>query len=100
MSDITFKVPITLKELANRVSRALEPDTGGYFVFDSLSDDEFALAIMPTCERYAQNLLSISTAEELNTYVVEDYKSRWSKLEPPTNSEIALFFNSLIIIKE
>lgn len=89
MSQIKITLPANLKELGNRISRSLEPDAGGYHVFDSLSNvvlDEFGNIIteatevyaeIPTSERYVQNLLALADYNAMCDFVAADYAARW-----------------------
>ena len=99
MEFITIKVPVELKELANRISRSLEPDTGGYHVFDTVFEDTHAVAEIPTCERYVSNFLALYLhPAQLYTFVKEDYLNRWPDLTPPTMSECEDFCASCTIL--
>lgn len=92
MTEIMIKVPLAQRELANRISRALEPDTGGYLVFDSLADDTHAIAQIPTCERYVGNFLSLhQDAPALHAFVSADYAARWPDFAAPTLAEVGEF---------
>lgn len=91
MNQITIKVPLAMRELANRISRSLEPDTGGYHVFDSVTDDTHAIAEIPTCERYVQNLQRLTSPADLHAFVAADYAARWPEFECPTLAEVSEF---------
>lgn len=99
MNQITIKVPLAMRGLANRISRSLEPDTGGYHVFDSVCDDTHAIAEIPTCERYVTNFLALyMNPEKLYTFVTEDYQRRWSEFATPTLRECEDFCASCTIL--
>lgn len=92
MNEITIKVPLALRELANRISRSLEPDVGGYRVFDSMSDETHAIAQIPTCERYVGNFISLyQDAAALHAFVAVDYATRWPEFDCPLLSEVNEF---------
>lgn len=92
MTQITIKVPLAMRELANRISRSLEPDTGGYHVFDSVSDDSYAIAEIPTCERYVTNFLALyQHAPDLIAFVAADYAARWPEHAAPAPEEVSAF---------
>ncbi len=92
MTEITIKVPLAQRELANRISRALEPDVGGYHVFDSLADDTHAIAQIPTCEHYVANFLELHLdAAALHAFVAADYANRWPEFDCPTLAEVGEF---------
>ena len=107
---ITLTLPVEFKELGNRISRSLEPDSGGYHVFDILSDatrDEdgniltpatIVQSVMPCCERYIGNLMQHKDdATLLHEFVEADYASRWPDHECPTLNDCAEFLNALTI---
>ena len=107
---ITLTLPATFKELGNRISRSLEPDSGGYHVFDILSDatrdDDGNIltpattvqSVMPCCERYIANLMQHKDdAQSLYDFVSADYASRWPDHECPTLNDCAEFLNALTI---
>lgn len=92
MTEITIKVPLALRDLANRISRALEPDVGGYHVFDSLADEMHAIAQIPTCERYVANFLELhQDVAALHAFVAADYSARWPDFDCPTPAEVSEF---------
>ena len=92
MNQIVIKVPLAMRELANRISRSLEPDTGGDHVFDSVTDDTHAIAEIPTCERYVTNFLALyQNTPDLVAFVAADYAARWPDFEVPTLAEVSEF---------
>lgn len=92
MTEITIQVPLALRDLANRISRALEPDVGGYHVFDSLADETHAIAQIPTCERYVANFVELhQDAAALHAFVAADYAARWPDFDCPTLAEVEAF---------
>lgn len=92
MNQITIKVPLAMRELANRISRSLEPDTGGYHVFDSVTDGTHAIAEIPTCERYVTNFLALyQHTPDLIAFVAADYVTRWPEHTAPTPEEVSAF---------
>jgi len=109
MRSIRITLPANLKELGNRISRSLEPDSGGYHVFDTLSnavrDEDGVIEIpatevyaeIPACERYVSNLLSLQTSATLHSYVVADYAARWPDLKCPSLIECASFLSKAVI---
>jgi len=106
MNSIRITLPASLKELGNRISRSLEPDSGGYHVFDTLSnavrDEDGVIEIpatevyaeIPTCERYVQNLLSLKSVDALHAYVADDYAARWPDEACPTLGECGAFLDA------
>jgi len=106
MHSIRITLPASLKELGNRISRSLEPDSGGYHVFDTLSnavrDEDGVIEIpatevyaeIPACERYVTNLLALKSAEELFWFVDSDYNARWPDEACPTLGECGAFLDA------
>ena len=94
--SLIIKLPIQYKLLANSISRSLEPDSGGSSVFDSISDDTYAIADIPMSERFSINFLRlINDYEELVKFINIDYLSRWPEVTPPSASEIKEFCNNV-----
>jgi len=106
MHSIRITLPASLKELGNRISRSLEPDSGGYHVFDTLSnavrDEDGVIEIpatevyaeIPACERYVTNLLALNTVGDLNDFVSDDYAARWPDEACPTLGECGAFLDA------
>jgi len=109
MHSIRITLPANLKELGNRISRSLEPDSGGYHVFDTLSnavrDEDGVIEIpatevyaeIPACERYVTNLLALKSAEELFWFVDSDYVTRWPDEAIPRIEEVEAFWAAMQI---
>jgi hypothetical protein len=109
MNSIRITLPANLKELGNRISRSLEPDSGGYHVFDTLSnavrDEDGVIEIpatevyaeIPSCERYVSNLISLICAEDLHVYVSNDYAARWPSELCPTLTDCETFWAAMQI---
>ena len=109
MHSIRITLPANLKELGNRISRSLESDSGGYHVFDTLSnavrDEDGVIEIpatevyaeIPSCERYVTNLLALKSAEELHAYVSNDYSARWPDLPIPSKTSCQKFLTNALI---
>jgi len=106
MNSIRITLPANLKELGNRISRSLEPDSGGYHVFDTLSnavrDEDGVIEIpatevyaeIPESERYVQNLLALKSAGELHAFVAADYAARWPDETVPTLADCEQFMTA------
>lgn len=98
-NTITLVVPLSVLETAKRVSRALDPDSGGYEAFQARAikeGKEYALYSSPCTASFAANAsLFIYVPEELYAVVAEDYASRWSELECPSIEEIVQFCASV-----
>ena len=109
MANLKLTLPASLKELGNRISRSLEPDSGGYHVFDfcdnAVRDADGVIEIpatevyatIPESERYSQRLLEHREPAALHALVVEDYAARWPEHECPTLAECEAFAAALVI---
>jgi hypothetical protein len=88
---ITLIVPLDALDIAKRVSRALDPDVGGYDAFQSRvtkAGVEFASYSTSCVASFAQNAaMLLAIPEELYAMVSADYASRWPDLECPTLEE-------------
>lgn len=97
---LKISIPIALRETANRISRALDSDVGGYHVFDFCTDEEAGLAYttIQECDPYAVRLTSASdSAEALHAFVAADYAARWPEHEAPTLADCEAFLAELTI---
>ena len=107
---LKITIPVSLRDIASRISLALDSDTGGARVFDfcddSTRDDEgvivepatLAWTIIQASDPYAQRLTGFSSTAELHDFVVADYATRWPDLEVPTLEEVTAFCNAVEII--
>lgn len=90
---ITLIVPLDQLETAKRVSRALDPDSGGYEAFMSrVTKDgiEYASYSTPCTASFAQNAaMLLAIPEELHAMIAADYATRWPDFECPTLEECA-----------
>lgn len=94
--SLIIKLPIQYKLLANRISRSLEPDSGGFLVFNSMSDDTHTIADIPISERFSINFLNlVCDYEELVKFINTDHINRWPEVTPPSASEIKEFCNNV-----
>ncbi|UCV13767.1 hypothetical protein [Quatrionicoccus australiensis] len=90
---ITMTVSIEQLETAKRISRALDPDVGGYEAFQQRNEDGTKARYSTPCTadfaRNAAMLLMIPS--ELHAVVAADYAARWSDLPVPTLDDVTAF---------
>jgi len=109
LANLKLTLPADLRDLGNRISRSLEPDSGGYHVFDfcdnATRDEDGVIEIpatevyatIPTSERYSQRLLEYAEPAALHALVVDDYAARWPNTAVPTLADCEAFTAALVI---
>lgn len=92
---ITLVVPETYCEIAKRVSRALDPDVGGYEAFKlkvTKDGNNYLKYSSPCTASFASTAAYLlAVPEELLKLVQADYALRWPELVVPTLEEISEF---------
>lgn len=90
---ITLIVSLDQLETAKRISRALDPDVGGYEAFQRRSEDGTkAIYSTPCTADFASNAaMLLALPEKLLTVVAADYDTRWPDFEVPTLAEVSEF---------
>lgn len=90
---ITLIVSIDQLETTKRISRALDPDVGGYEAFRQRSEDGTkAIYTTPCTADFARNAaMLLMIPAELHAVVAEDYAARWPHLPLPTLAEVTAF---------
>lgn len=90
---IQLIVPLNQLETAKRVSRALDPDVGGYEAFMSRVTKDgitYASYSTPCTASFASNAaMLLAVPEELHSMIAADYATRWPEHECPTLEECA-----------
>lgn len=91
---ITLIVGLDQLETAKRISRALDPDVGGYEAFLQRSKDgSKAIYSTPCTASFASNAaMLLALPDELLAVVTADYAARWAHLPVPTLAEVAAFY--------
>lgn len=94
---VSIKLPANLAEIASKVGRAMDNDTGGADSF-TLSEDGQTISTSALCtaEFKQQSDYLLQHPDELHTFLVNKYAERWSEFEPPTLAECELFCASVI----
>lgn len=90
---ITMSVSLDQLETAKRISRALDPDVGGYEAFQQRSEDGTkAIYSTPCTASFASNAaMLLALPDELLAVVAADYAMRWAGLLVPTIEEVTAF---------
>lgn len=96
---ITLTVPPALVSIAKRISRAMDPDVGGYEAFQPATDEEgqpipaAVVSYTTNCvPEFAQAIAFFKAAPALlHESVLRDYAARWPDLTPPTLAEVEAF---------
>lgn len=100
--DHTIIMAVSLDQLetAKRISRALDPDVGGYEAFSQrVTKDsvEYAIYSSPCGAEFATNAaMLLALPDELHASVAADYVTRWTALEPPTLEQVTAFCDDVL----
>lgn len=91
--SITLVVGLDQLETAKRISRALDPDVGGYEAFRQRSEDGTkAIYSTPCTADFARNAaMLLALPDELFGVVTADYATRWPEHTAPTPEEVNAF---------
>ena len=96
-NSITIIVPSSHVSIAKQVSRALDPDVGGYEAFDQ-KDEQGNLLLTQTyttpCTSEFASTVQYVLAQGgayLAALVAADYSARWPELTPPSVAECEEF---------
>ena len=91
-AQITLTIPESLREIANRIGKAFDPDSGGDHTFDGEAIDGVISVTFPCIKEFAEAMPFFSaTPAALHESVVRDYALRWPDLTPPTMAECEAF---------
>lgn len=97
-AQVTLSIPETIREIANKIGKAFDPDTGGEHTFDSEAIDGTITVTFPCVQEFAEALpFFAATPEALHASVTRDYEQRWPELTPPSLAEITQFCESVLI---
>lgn len=90
---ITMSVSLDQLETAKRISRALDPDVGGYEAFQQRSEDGTkAIYTTPCTASFAANAaMLLMVPAELHAVVAADYAARWTDMPVPMLAEVGEF---------
>lgn len=92
---LSIRLPAALLTIAQSVSRALDPDTGGA---DSWQIDGETIVTSTPCtsEFYDQAMAMLADPALLHGAVAADYSARWADLTPPTLADCEAFVAGVI----
>lgn len=98
---ITITVPLAIVDIAKQLSRAFDPDVGGYEAFAYPTQDDNGAPIpapdtvtysSPCTADYRAAMLFLQTdPQALLESVQRDYAMRWPELTPPTLDDCSRF---------
>ena len=97
-ATLSISLPAELLDIASRISRALDPDVGGFNSW-VLSEDGLTISTSTPCTaEFAQQAAYMLThPEALHAAVSADYAARWADLVPPTLAECEQFCLGVIV---
>ena len=92
---LSLRLPASLLPIAQAISRALDPDSGGA---DSWMVDGDTIFTAGPCTEdfYNQAQAMLADPALLHYAVTQDYSQRWQDLTPPTLSECEQFVAGII----
>lgn len=92
---LSLRLPASLLPIAQAISRALDPDSGGA---DSWMVDGDTIFTAGPCTEdfYLQAQAMLADPQLLFAAVAWDYSQRWQDLDPPTLAECEAFVNGII----
>ena len=103
---ITLRLPMALYDIASKIGRAFDPDSGGAASFrrDAVGyenelpvyADTISTRAPCTAAFYAQAQVMLSDPAMLHAAVSQDYATRWPDLTPPTLAECESFISGII----
>ena len=94
---LALRLPAAMLPIASSISRALDPDVGGYDSW-TLSEDGLTISTSTPCTEafYTQAQAMLTDPAMLHAAVAQDYATRWPDLVAPTLAECMLFLQSVI----
>ena len=100
---MTIAAPLAMVDLANRIGRALDPDTGGASSFGGVTCGGPASVTHVVCDTLitrafaAQCGAMLADADLLHHACAADYAARWPDLVAPTPDDCAAFLAHALI---
>jgi hypothetical protein len=93
---LTLTLPASMLPIAQAISRALDPDVGGYASWTEAGDT--ITTTTPCTEAFAaQAQAMLADPALLHGAVVADYAARWADMTPPTLAECEQFCNEVTL---
>jgi hypothetical protein len=99
-AQLSITVPDTLKEIAEKIGKALDPDSGGEYSFTDRGDGTINVTTPCTLEFKQQAEYMMAHPELLHHEIGRKYAARWPDFTAPTLAECELFCSSIILPKE
>jgi hypothetical protein len=96
-AQLSITVPDTLKDIASKIGRALDPDSGGEYSFTDRGDGTINVTTPCTPEFKAQGEYLMTNPDALFMTMQAAYAERWAELTPPTLAECQTFIDSIIV---
>lgn len=97
-AQVTLSIPETLREIANKIGKAFDPDTGGDHTFDCEAVDGTITVTFPCVREFAEALpFFATTPEALHASVTRDYEQRWPDLTPPSLEDCRTFCEGITL---
>lgn len=93
-----FKLTLsdTVKDIAVKVGKGFDPDSGGEYSFSSTSEGIISTSTPCDAEFKATADYLMTNPEALHYALTQKYSERWADLEPPTLEECILFIAAII----
>ena len=94
---LTLTLPVELADIAAKIGKALDPDSGGEKSFVASEDGLTISTSTPCTEEFAEQAQAMLTDPSmLHAAVSQDYATRWPDLVAPTLAECDLFIAAVI----
>ncbi len=95
-ATLSITVPDTLKEVAAKIGKALDPDAAGEYSFTDRGNGTINVTTPCRAEFKAQAEYMTTHPDMLYQVILADYATRWPELVAPTLADCTLFCNSII----
>jgi hypothetical protein len=95
-AQLSITVPDTLKDIAAKIGKALDPDSGGEYSFTDRGDGTINVTTPCELQFKEDTLLMMQYPSFLHQKILEQYAARGADLTPPTLAECELFCASII----
>lgn len=94
---LTLRLPAAMLPIASSISRALDPDVGGYNSW-TLSEDGLTISTSTPCTEafFTQAQAMLTDPAMLHYAVAQDYATRWLDLTAPTLAECEQFIAAVL----
>lgn len=95
---LSITLPAALADIAARIGKALDPDSGGENSFTTSEDGTTIFTSTPcTAEFFEQAQYMLTEPAALHAACAADYAARWTELVAPTLEECQTFCSSIIM---